>query len=130
MHGIDGQRLCKLALRCLRLVQIIAVDDGAIHVHFLGTRHPGIERLLIGIQRVIETARLTLQQRQIEPALGQLRPLRQNPLIGSNRLGGRGSRDAAALPRATSRQELPRSPHWAPAPGVIFPHLRRLGQVR
>ena len=101
---IEGERRHELRLRRIVASQAVRIDDAAIEVDFLGLGHTAVERLLVRSERRLETPRLALQDRQVEPAVRQVGPAREQPLVGGLRLG----QPAGALERSPRCAASPR----------------------
>src|SRR4029079_13215697 len=67
-------------------MEVLREDLSAIDVDFLWPGNPGIERALIGVQRIVECADLPLKPAEVEPAVGKFRIGAQGLAISSDRL--------------------------------------------
>ena len=80
------ERRAQLGFRLARTMEKFRKQRRAIDVDFLGPRDAEIERALIGSERILERARLTLQPAEVEPAVGQLGVGGEHFAIGGDRL--------------------------------------------
>jgi hypothetical protein len=84
--GIQRQRALEFLLGGRVILQPIAVDHPPVQVHFLGAGNAAGERFFVRAERGRHVPGLALQEREVVPGIGQIRPSRQQSLICRDRL--------------------------------------------
>ena len=79
---VQRQRGMQLGGRRFVSTQAIGIDDAPVEVRFLRLRDAAVECLLVRSEGRFKAARFALQDREVEPRVGQVGPACEQSLVG------------------------------------------------